>query len=304
MFNSDDVSLFAGNWSDFFREYRVVCSESFVSGTKKGKLPEQDHGEFTIGATCLRKSKLFYITNTLLVECLYEANLEVQEKSTGTPADAGKWFYATDEQASKFVEKLRQLELAIADEKRAIPAWGSDASLWKQVDRARDKAAGGNDVTRVELLRRRAESMLGGEVSEGSEDEDEDEHVAGWKAPRGSRRARVVIEDDDEDPDVELEEETKPCKRKRKPAAAPTRQSRRVQKLAPEFVDGPREEGVEEEDEAASEHWPLDQAEESEEQEPEEEPPRPATRAPPPNAYQLAQDQRIPGGRLLSLIHI
>jgi hypothetical protein len=302
-FNSDDVSLFAGNWNDFFRDYSSICSESFVSGTKKGTLPEQDCGEYTIGATCLRKAELYYTTNTMLTECLYEANIEAGEKSTGTPDDAGKWFYATEEQAGKFVEKLRQLELAIADEKRAIPAWGSDASLWKQVDRARDKAAGGNDVTRVELLRRRAESMLGGEVSEASEaSEDENEHVAGWRAPRGARRVRVVIEDDDsevEEAEEAEEAESATKKRKRKPDAAPTRQSRRVQKLAPEFADGPREEGVEQEDEAASEHWPLDQAEESEpEPEREEEPPRPATRAPPPNAFELAQDQRVPGGRL------
>ena len=315
MFNSDDVSLFAGNWPDFFRDYRVVCSESFVSGTKKGKLPEQDCGEYTIGATCLRKAELYYTINTMIVECLYEANLEVQEKSTGSADDHEKWFYATDEQAAKFVKKLRDLELAIADEKRAVPAWGSDASLWKQIDRARDKAAGGNDVTRVELLRRRAESMLGGEdeASEGEaadseESEGEDEHVAGWRAPRGARRASVVIEDDDDDSEVEQAEEAKPCKqrRKRKPPAAPTRQSRRVQKLAPEFTEGPREEGVEEEDEAASEHWSLHESEaEGEpveepepEPEPEAEPPRPATRAAPPNAYELAQDQRVPGGRL------
>ena len=295
-FNSDDVGLFAGNWADFFSNYRNVCSESFVSGTKKGKLPEQDYGEYTIGATCLRKAELYYTTNTMLVECCYEANLEVQKNSNGTAADAGKWFYATDEQASKFVEKLRHLELAIADEKRAIPAWGSDASLWKQIDRARDKAAGGLEEMRVELLRRRAESMLGGEDEANEESEEsEDEEAAGPRAPRGARRARVVVDDADDDPDVE-ETQAKPCKRKRKPAAAPTRQSRRVQKLAPEFLDGPREEGVEDDDDAA--HWPLDDKEESEEEEQEQEPPRPATRAPPPNAFDLAQEQRVPGGRL------
>lgn len=302
MFNADDVSLFVFNWQDFFRDYRAVCSDSFVSGTKKGKLPEQDYGEFTIGATCLRKAQLYYTINTFLVECCYEANLAVQEKITGTSADAGKWFFAVEANATKFVEKLRQAELAIADEKRALPPWGSDASLWRQVDRARDKASGGLEEIRVELLRRRAESMLGGEdeerdeSEESEESEDEDEDVPGPRAPRGAQRVRVILDDDDDDPDVE-EKQAKP-KRKRKPRAAPTRQSRRVQKLAPEFVEGPHEEGVEEDDDDAEE-WPLDDKEESEEEEEREpEPPRPGTRAPQPNAFELAQQQRVPDGRL------
>ena len=224
-------------WSAFFSNYTEIYDEKWATGAGLDRLPSQDMGEYTIGSTCLRKAELYYLVNTLLLECCYEANHAVSERATGTEKDDHQWFFAVAQQADTFVAKLEQIELAIADEKRALPDWGVDGLLWKQVDEARTKAAGGDDDTRVELLRRRAEQHLAradavsadsedsedGEQSEHQEDDanavseqdgDEDGERAQPRRSNGNfrgRRSRTVLDDSEQDEDEEAQSAADSC---------------------------------------------------------------------------------------------
>lgn len=281
-FNVTPVDNLSRAWAHFYQGYRSMCDDAFVDYTRRNHLPDQDMGEYTIGSTCLRKAELYYLANTMMLECCYDAAEEARQAQgpLAIQQHSGpfKWYYATEKQAGAFLKKLEDLELAIADEKRAVPDWGVDENMWWYVQKARKKAAGGDEEERVHLLRRRAEKILATELSsdDGSEEDEEEEqedHCAevseeesaddsqccqprrrNLRVPR--RNARRVLDSDDEWHE-EHEEACAPMpskgqlgkKRKQKAGVAPTRQSRRQRKLSPEdeasFACGPRNEGRE-----------------------------------------------------------
>jgi hypothetical protein len=161
---------------DFYKDYSDTAEAETEPGSRR--LLAQDMGEFTIGSTCLRKAELYYLVNTLIMECCYEAYHTFLDKRTETPADNKRWFYATENNVDVFTKKLEDLELAIADEKRAVPNWGADEGLWENIEKARNNAADGDEEGRLDLLRKRAEQTLkrvSPECEERSEDGEEEE---------------------------------------------------------------------------------------------------------------------------------
>ena len=67
-FNEGDAGGLQPAWQAFLPQYEEAC----VGTPEPLELPACDYGEFTIGATCLRKAELFYACNTLLMECCYD----------------------------------------------------------------------------------------------------------------------------------------------------------------------------------------------------------------------------------------
>lgn len=376
-FNFDRTSKLHEEWTTFIQQYESVLCDDFVEYTRRNHLPTQDRGAYSIGSTCLRKAELYFLTNTLMLELCYDAHQVCREKKIltvdtlpPTQDPYFKWYYARqDEEKGKkedededeeplnnvtpFLEKLSGLELAIADEKRSVPRWGTDQTLWDAIRLARMKAAGNDEGELLELLRKRANAMLArdepeleevdNEVEQNSnvrdiEIYDSDDGNQCIKARARKRRCRPIIVNDESDAS-----EVEACAPSRKTNArqtrgsvsAPRRRSRRQQQLAPEdadFLDGPRNEGrnvcpetqgdetedeieetedeVEEMGEEAEEteeevEEAEEEVEETEEEEKEEKDrrvdkntARGASRRSAPSAFNMAQEQRVPGGRL------
>lgn len=272
--NNGTTNTLQEGWNSFIEDYEEMLDEDYVDYTRRNNLPLQDMGTYTIGATCLRKAELYYLINTFVLECCYEANVAYKERLSklkrGETLDKPfTWVHANQENVDTLMEKLEQLELAIADERRPVPRWGTDEGLWKQIEKARMKAAGGDEDERLRLLRERANSLLGSEDGEEEEENDhdvvqlseqegeEDDDGAQPHRRNGSHRsahARRVLESDDE---AEATDAVEPCarttrannrqKRKGSSSTQPTRSSRRQRNLSPEdeaaFGNGPRNEG-------------------------------------------------------------
>lgn len=327
-FNCDGVSKLEDNWTDFYNEYTRLCDRDFVDYTRRNRLPEQDMGEYTIGATCLRKAELYYVTNTLLMECCYEALQAVQSKSCGTNDDQNQWFYANEKNADTFLDKLANVELAIADEKCPLPSWGEDPVLWGMVEKARSRASGGDMDEELELLRARANQWLtlkgleDREKSDEAEDDfvvisEEDDSEEGQSAqPRHHqrslyrRRPRAILDSDDEGQTTEAcaPAAARGKGKKRKATTTwpqPTRRSRRLQNRSPADEKGPREEGMDASDDepetAAGPTEDITSPGDTPGEASGEEEYRttiPGSRAPLPSAFHMAQEQRASGGRL------
>jgi len=336
-FNEGNVRDLRDNFTRFMKEYMYITKDvRFINNIKEGHLDDCDFGEYTLGETCLRKAELYFLVNTFIMESCYEAYMEWQEE----PDDANdpvceRWLWANEENATAFVKKLEQLELAIADEKRHVPAWGTDGNLWAKMDKARGKASGDEEQDRVELLRERAHRTLARfkkslekrcvEEEEEEEEEEEDVEVGdnesadeseggqpgGRKRSSSRRKARRVLESEESEEERSDVEEPVPCvgkdsgKRVRSTNAPihPVRKSLRQQNRSPEDMEMaaalsgmPRNEG-----EAAAIVF-------EEEEEEEELAPAPTeaqnvtrlvgTRRPAPTAVSMARQQRVPGGRL------
>ena len=101
-----------------------------------------DLGDYTLGSTCLRKAELYYIVNTMIMECCFEANAACHDGyDPKDPLPGAKWYYANEENAEDFLRKLDEVELAIADDRRPVPEWGTDDVVWSNVTKSRYKAA-------------------------------------------------------------------------------------------------------------------------------------------------------------------
>lgn len=329
-FNSGDASDLQLTWQVFNRQYERTCGETL--GASNGKLPECDFGEFTIGTTCLRKAELFFSCNTLIMECCYEA----MQSCKSSPdfrwsQEEMVWKHATAENATALVERLRNLELAIADDRRPVPDWGVDTALWDNMNKERKRASGSNGEALTELLRDRAEATLEtarqrlyvrggpsshaeGEEADGSEDydvvgctddEEEEEHRSDTHNGKGVvRRRRRVLDSEDDSGDEEVVVRPKrACVQKAKGKAAtgkpgPVRRSQRhigsASNAGPSSSNAPAPPAPI----GAVESQAVESQAEEEEPAPTEDAMRHRTRAPPPNAFALAQQQRVPGQRL------
>jgi hypothetical protein len=80
-----------------------------------------------------------------------------------------------DERRDALLEKLAQIELAIADEKRPLPDLCIDEHFWQQIDAARGAAARGNEREELRLVRERAYDTMDLEQESAFEDESDDE---------------------------------------------------------------------------------------------------------------------------------
>lgn len=210
-----------GQYASFKREYESVYDSDFVSNcVRKGKLPAVDKGCFVVGQTCLRKAKLRYSLQTLLLETCYACNRDLEEmqgqQGPGLQLEGDVLYTITDEKCEDFVRRQDDLELAVADDKRYAPDVPIDNDFWDIIDECRNEISGGSESVFNEMIRKRANQTLsnlrsGGSQSEedsddddvvhGSDDADEsdgsDEYVA---SKRNARRKRAcVIEDEHSD---------------------------------------------------------------------------------------------------------
>jgi hypothetical protein len=301
-FNSKGAENLKSAWGEFWASYECNLTEK----PDDGQLLQQDMGLYSIGETCMRKAQVYYQINTLILNEVFEAYYAAEN---GQPED-GEWVHATEEQASEFLERFQSLQACAADDKRAVPSWGTDRLLWKKVDEARRSAAQGNEDLLAKMLRTRAESFIG--VCHDAEDSGSDAELEIRPAKTNRKRAATLEDSESEseslsdfivEDDAEEEEERptrkpakKPAKKPaRKPARKPragVRKSRRVMGKAPQSPQSP--------DEADDAGGPC---EEGVPGPPERvQPPRPPdplpSRAPPPDPFRLAQARRAPEGRL------
>lgn len=196
----DLVGDYDGDYSDpaeFCQSYKSFLSTHSELMECKGlnTLHRFDLGSYTLGKTCLRKSRLAHMANTLMLQKIREFD----EKLTQTPdATDLKRLYCVDSDAAvDFEETIQKLQLAVADEKRSIPKlWTDDALFWK-LDVLRLAASNGDDILLKRMLRRRAAELmeLDSDYSYDSESESSEEP----EPVRPRKRRRRVIDSDDEE---------------------------------------------------------------------------------------------------------
>lgn len=330
-FNSGDASDLQPAWQVFNRQYEQVCRGA--QGAPSGKLLACDFGEFTIGSTCLRKAELFYMCNTLMMECCYESLQSCKDLDDFRWShDPMTWHHATAGNAAALVERVRDLELAIADDRRPVPAWGIDTVLWDSINDARRRAGAGDPDRINELLRERAQASLAqarldlyaddGRPSRADDGEDDDYDLVGSSdegeeeppqrnSGKALARRRCVLDDEssgDDEPSQSAPVPKRACAqrgvKKRPQSAGDAPALRRSKRLGgskaagaagPSDAPAPAVPVVVEQEQAVE---PMEHAEEEDEALPAEDPLRRRTRAPAPNAAALAQQQRAPGQRL------
>lgn len=341
-FNNGATNTLQKGWNDFIEEYNHMHDDDYVDYTRRNNLPLQDMGTYTVGATCLRKAELYYMINTAILECCYEAHIAYKEAAT-KQKDTTKldkpftWVYAIQENVDGFMKKIEELELSVADERRPIPEWGTDQGMWEQVEKARMKAAGGDQDERLRLLRERADRLLKQEQSirhppesEDEDEEDQSDQEDDSAQPRllharhRGAHTRTMLESDEDADDAEVAEHCAPpvaAKKREKRKSygkQPARSSRRQRNLSPEeavaFVKGPRNEGRTTSrvcrDDLGDVDKEVDTASDEEAGNVElpsesirtvrglENPMRMGSRRPGPNAMNMAGEQRAPWGRL------
>lgn len=208
-------------YKSFKQEYDSVYDADFVSNcVREGKLPAVDKGCFVVGQTCLRKAKLRYSLQTLLLETCYSCDQDLNDlgsRDGGELELEGDVLYTiTDERCEDFVKRQDSLELAVADDKRYAPDVPIDSDFWDIIDECRSEISGGSETAFNEIIRRRANKTLsdlrsggskGDEYSDddydvdGSDDADasdcSDEEVASKR--KASRKRACVIDDENSD---------------------------------------------------------------------------------------------------------
>ena len=211
------------SYNVFVEEYDGVFDKNFHSkAVKAGSLPSIDKGCYIVGETCLRKAKIRFILQTLLLETTYEAEREVEELvRSGEKLDASVIYTATEETVNDFINLVDKLELAIADSKRALPPVRVDESYWQILDDVGRELAGHDDQKADNLAFERA-NMLLDQVVDASEErekgntededwksdldcDDEEEACESYESNNGKgnkKRKRVVEDSDDEGPET------------------------------------------------------------------------------------------------------
>lgn len=209
----------SGLYASFKREYDHVYGSDFVSNcVREGKLPAVDKGCFVVGETCLRKAKLRYSLQTLLLETCYSCDRDLEElEEQGLDFEGGVLYTITEERCEDFVKRQDALELAVADDKRYAADVPVDNDFWDIIDKCRNDISGGSETVFNDIIRWRANKTLsdlrnggskGDEYSDddcdvvGSDDADKsdsgDEEVA---SKRKEYRKRACVTDDENSDD-------------------------------------------------------------------------------------------------------
>ena len=232
-------------YKKFCESYEIVLNASFVEEhAKRGRLPSTDKGTFIVGETCLRKAKLRYMLQTLLLETCYTCDRDMEslaEKNCKDVEDfeTSQLYTITSKKCKELVKYQDRLELAIADERRAVPEVACDAEFWSVIDAARALVSNNDEDEFNRIIRERAfESMdkfkalpererdadedsanfstneqeEGEEGEEGEEDgteedkehskkKEEDDDVDDYPKSRHKRRRSCIVDDGDDDSD-------------------------------------------------------------------------------------------------------
>lgn len=209
-------------YASFKQAYGGIYDSEFVNKcVREGKLPAVDKGCFVVGQTCLRKAKLRYSLQTLLLETCYACDRDLEELESRDGAelelDGNVLYTITEERCEDFVKRQDALELAVADDKRYAPDVPIDNDFWDIIDDCRNEISGGSEPVFNDIIRRRANKTLsdlrsggskGNEYSDddydvdGSDDADardsSDEEVAS-KSKTSRKRACVIADDESSD---------------------------------------------------------------------------------------------------------
>lgn len=232
----------SGQYSAFKRHYDAVLQPGFASSwTREMKMPDLDKGCFVVGQTCLRKAKLRYLLQTMLLEACYTCERDLEELSGEGSSDdlsSDTLYTLSNEKCADFVKNQDALELAIADEKRYVPDVPVDNEFWDIIDECRNAASGGDEKSFNVLIRKRAMETLAilrasyikaqskrqhdcecddGYI--GSSDDAGEEAHSGDDVVQGKRkraRGRTCVIQDDESEDDEESEEVGPATRSSK----------------------------------------------------------------------------------------
>ena len=152
-------------YAKFVDEYEEVHNDHgnrIVSECHRSKrLPSVDKGCFVVGETCLRKAKLRYSLQTLLLESCYTAERNLENMNRTVVALRPDTMYTTgEERCGEFVDAQDKLELAVADERRYAPDVVTDQDFWDIIDECRNVVSGGNEDRFNKILRDRAHETL------------------------------------------------------------------------------------------------------------------------------------------------
>jgi hypothetical protein len=219
-------------YATFINKYEETFSKGFLNcATHRGKLPDTDMGTYVVGETCLRKAKLVYLLQTMVMDRCYAAEREMEAIAEKEEHDGNfelaEQYTVTDEAAADLVQRQDAIELAIADEKRPVPEIETDSSFWEVIDEGRNLVSNGDPGRFNQIIRERAKKMLRGLKRPCSEDErgEDDEEEEGWgsacddasgedddpdhpdERPHSTKRRRTCVVNDADDDDDEEEEE-------------------------------------------------------------------------------------------------
>jgi len=203
-------------YAKFCKEYEKVYDENFIQdNVESGDLPGVDKGCFVVGETCLRKAKLRYGLQTLLLEACYSSERDIEEIMEQNPGEltTDTIYTLTAKKCEEFVQSQDNLELAIADEKRHAPDIASDGEFWSVIDECRALVSGEDENVLNRLLHERALDTLeklktvergeshendDDDFSVGSDDEDGEEQADKQAGRRSKRKRHCVVADETE----------------------------------------------------------------------------------------------------------
>lgn len=223
---TSDAQGLTASYKRFVEEYCGVFEESW-NPKNGGGLPAVDKGRFVVGSTCLRKAKLTFQAQTLLLEACYSAERQIEERrEQKKPINDSELYTATNRAAERFVAAQDSIELAVADERRAVPDLLIDESFWERIDEARTNSFG-DESDFCAAIRERSEASMSsshhaqearnegdeenGSVVESDEeegDEESDQDVMHGSRGKRQRTCRVVHDDDLQETSAEASSST------------------------------------------------------------------------------------------------
>ena len=201
----------------FMKDYDQVFSKSFLKCPERQfSLADQDKGTYIVGETCLRKAKIMFSLQTMMLERSYDAEHEIRMAKDGNGVG-----YTVDQMSiDAFIKHMDTLELAIADEKRAIPPIPNDHSYWDILDEGRSVASNADVDESDRLAYQRAKRELSSIIqakrelssmakNDGVQEEDEEEDDSASEVESLPKRRRlkrsstatVVSDEGDDEPE-------------------------------------------------------------------------------------------------------
>jgi hypothetical protein len=184
-------------------------------------MPDVDKGCFVVGQTCLRKAKLRYLLQSMLLDACYTCDRDIEEMVDegvdGDDLSSDTLYTLSLEKCEEFVKAQDAIELAVADEKRPVPEVPVDHDFWDTIDECRNEAAQGREDVFNKIIRDRAIETLRsmrsnakrqydredhdeyiGSSDDGVEDDCSEDEVCNKRKRVGGRTCVIQDESDDE----------------------------------------------------------------------------------------------------------
>lgn len=265
-----DPQNVAGEWARFINEYTKRFKDNQVTAGgdddddvefQPAEMLDCDQGRYYVGNTCLRKSKLVFLCSTLLQETMYKFHHGLNGMDDDK-LESPEWLLVDDDRIKEFIDMKTELELCIANEKRAVPDVEIDDLFWEMVDHGRDIDAAKSNQELYEVVRSRTRKTLArfenedgivhddrDDDDDGDDDGDDDQYEPGSLMPtddegytesededaprrkqtRGTKRIVVLDEEEEEDDD---DNEAPRAPKRQKANTRTNRSSRRSSRIA------------------------------------------------------------------------